>query len=57
MDTELSEKSVDMCLDRALCDEEHASDLGIWKALAHEGVNLSFACRQSRDGVNDGRYG
>ena len=54
---ELSEKSVDMCLDCALRDEEHASNLGIWKALAHEGINLSFACRQSRDGVNDRRYG
>ena len=57
MDTELSEKSVDMCLDRALCNEKHASDLGIWEALAHEGIDLSFAGGQSRDGVNDGRHG
>jgi len=56
MDTELSEKSVDMRLYRALCDEELASDLGIGKAFADQGINLSLARRQSRNGVNDGRH-
>jgi len=57
MDTELSEKSVDMRLYRALCNEELASDLGIGKPFAHEGIDLSLARRKSRHGVNDGRHG
>jgi len=56
MDPELSEKTVDMRLYRALCNEELASDLGVGKTFAHEGINLSLARRQSRDGVNDGRH-
>ena len=56
MEPELAEKSVDMRLDGALCNEELASNLGIGKAFAHEGIDLPFARRQSSDGVNDGRH-
>lgn len=55
MDTELSEKAVDVRFDSALSNEELASDLGVWEAFAHERVDLSFARGQGRDRVDDRR--
>ena len=45
MEPKLAEKSVDMRLDGALCNEELASNLGIGQAFANEGIDLSFSRR------------
>jgi len=55
MESELAEKSVDMRLYGAFCDEELASDFGIRQSFANEGIDLSFSRRQSRDRVDDRR--
>lgn len=53
MKPQFAEKSVDMRLDCALCNEKLASDFGVGQALANQGIDLSFARRQSRDWIDD----
>ncbi len=53
MDPELSKETVNMRLDGALGDEQHAANLGVGKAFAYECVDLLLASRERFDGVND----